>query len=64
MASNKSQTGLRFPEELLEKIKYVAFMERRSITNTVLIGMEEFIKNWEVENGAITPALLKKVPKK
>lgn len=63
MPKETVQTGLRFPEELLNKIKYIANKDRRSINNTVIIGMEEYVSDWEAQNEAITTAQVKKAKK-
>ena len=50
MATDKKQTGLRLPEDLMNDIKEIAEKERRTITNTVIIGLEKFIEQWKSEH--------------
>jgi hypothetical protein len=45
-----TQTGIRFPNDLLDKIKKIADHDMRTVTNTVIIGMRKFVEDWERSN--------------
>ena len=51
-------TGLRFPQETLNKLKYISWHDRETFTALVLDMAEKRIKTFEKANGEITPVLL------
>jgi len=59
-----TQTGLRFPDDLLNKLKYIAWFERETFTDKVISMTEAEIKSFEKKNGAITDDQIKKALKK
>lgn len=64
MATIKTPTGIRFPEETLNKLKYIAWYERTTLTDRIIGIADEDINKWEKKNGAITPDQIKKALKK
>lgn len=64
MADNKLLTSMRFHEETLEKLKYIAWFERVTFTDTVVSMANDHIAKWEKKNGDITPELAAKAVKK
>ncbi len=59
---------IRFPQEMLEKLAYVADYEGRSINSHVLVLVRENIAEFEKANGLIegeiSPAVNVKPPRK
>ena len=53
MATKKRQVLMRFQPESYDKLKVLAAINRRSVTNQVEILVEQFIRGYEKENGAI-----------
>lgn len=53
MASGKRSTTLRLPEEIYEKIRYLAFIERRSVNMQIEYTLSEYISGYERQYGAI-----------
>ena len=49
------QTGIRFEEESLLKLKYIAWFDRTTVTDIIATETDAKIKDWEKTNGAITP---------
>jgi hypothetical protein len=52
---NKVNAGLRILPADLAKLKYMAWYDRASFTDTVLDAVESHIAKWEKKNGPITP---------
>ena len=46
--------SIRFEEEMLEKIGYIAEYEGRSVNSQVLVLVRDCIKRFEQEHGPIT----------
>lgn len=56
MAGNYySPFSVRVPDELLDKIKKLAAMNKRSANKQVEYILEKFIEQWEAENGPLPP---------
>lgn len=53
MATDKRPTMLRLPDELYEKVRYLAFVERRSINMQIEHALSCYIENYESEHGEI-----------
>lgn len=53
MATDKRPTMLRLPEITYEKVRYLAFAERRSINMQIEHALEVYIKAYEDEHGTI-----------
>lgn len=53
MASGKRSTTLRLPEEIYEKIRYLAFIERRSVNMQIEYILSEYISGYERQYGVI-----------
>lgn len=53
MASGKRSTTLRLPEEIYEKIRYLAFIERRSVNMQIEYTLSEYISGYERQYGVI-----------
>ncbi len=45
--------GFRIPKELLEKFRYVAHYDCRSVSSMARIAIEELVSAFEQENGDI-----------
>ncbi|WP_303997149.1 Arc family DNA-binding protein [Megamonas hypermegale] len=53
MATNKRQFTLRLQEENFLKIKAIAEADRRSIAMEIEYILEQYIKNYEKNNGTV-----------
>lgn len=53
MATDKRQFTLRIQEETYEKMRYLAFKERRSIAMEIETAMLAYIAEYEKANGPI-----------
>ena len=53
MATDKRQFTLRMQDETYEKIRYLAFVERRSIAMEVETALLAYIERYEQEHGPI-----------
>ena len=53
MATTKIQTGIRFEEEMLNKITYIAKKNRRSLNAQLEFLTQQCIEEYELENGEI-----------
>ena len=55
MNKKNKHIGLRCTEELLYKLKYISEYEGRSINGEIIYLINSAIREFEKENGAITP---------
>lgn len=53
MATEKRPTMLRLPEDLYEKVRYLAFVERRSINMQIEHALSKYVSDYESEHGTI-----------
>lgn len=53
MATEKRPTMLRLPEEIHEKIRYLALVERRSINMQIEHALAQYIADYESQHGPI-----------
>lgn len=53
MATDKRQFTLRVQDETYEKIRYLAYVERRSIAMEIEHAMLDYIARYEAQHGAI-----------
>lgn len=53
MATDKRPTMLRLPEPLYEKVRYLAYIEHRSVNMQIEHALEVYIAKYESKNGAI-----------
>lgn len=53
MATNKRPTMLRLPDEVYEKVRYLAYVERRSINLEIEHALGVYIEAYEREHGTI-----------
>lgn len=53
MATQKRPTMLRLPQEMYEKVRYLAFVERRSVNMLIEHALSEYIADYEARQGAI-----------
>ena len=53
MATGKRPTMLRLPEEIYEKVRYLAFIERRSINMQIEHALSKYIDDYEKQHGPI-----------
>lgn len=54
MATDKRQFTLRMQEETYEKVRYMAFMERRSIAMEIESIILKYIEEFENKHGPIS----------
>lgn len=47
--------SVRIPDELLDKIKKLAVMNKRSTNKQVEFMLEKYMEQWEAENGPLPP---------
>ena len=47
--------SVRVPEELLDKVKKIAAIHKRSANKEVEFILEKYVADWERENGALPP---------
>lgn len=57
MATDKKPTMLRLPEVTIEKIRYLAYKERRSMNMQIEHAINIYIENYEKEHGPIQVSL-------
>ncbi len=53
MATNKRQFTLRFDDETYERVRYLAYMERRSISMEIEHMINKYADEYEKANGEI-----------
>ena len=53
MATDKRPTMLRLPESTFEKIRYLAYVERRSMNMEIEHALEVYISAYEQQHGPI-----------
>lgn len=53
MATDKRPTMLRLPETLYEKVRYLAYIEHRSVNMQIEHALNVYIAEYESKNGAI-----------
>lgn len=53
MATNKRPTMLRLPDELYEKIRYLAYLEHRSLNMEIEYAIQSYISAFESKNGSL-----------
>ena len=53
MATDKRPTMLRLPEATYEKIRYLAYVEKRSVNMEIEHALEEYISAFESKHGPI-----------
>lgn len=58
MATNKIPTMLRLPDELYNKIKCLAQLERRSMNMEIEFAISQYISSYEKANGIIDVSTL------
>ena len=60
MATDKKPTMLRLTNEMYEKVRYLAYFERRSMNAEIEHALATYISTFEKEHGVISiPALSK-----
>ncbi len=64
MATDKTFTGFKIPNEVLAKAKYIAWFERETLTAKIVDYLDSEILKFEKKNGAITDEQIKKSAKK
>jgi len=52
-ASDKTRTSYILHNEIVKKVRYIALMDEREITDVVDKALREYIDKWEKKNGAI-----------
>lgn len=53
MATQKRPTMLRLPETTYEKVRFLAYAERRSVNMQIEHALEVYIADYEKEHGSI-----------
>lgn len=53
MATGRKSTTLRLPEDIYEKIRYLAFVERRSVNMQIEHTLSKYISGYEQQYGSI-----------
>ncbi len=53
MATSKRPTMLRLPEEVYEKVRYLAYVERRSMNMQIEHALGRYISDYERDHGVI-----------
>lgn len=53
MATEKRPTMLRLPEDIYEKVRYLAFVERRSVNMQIEHALSQYIADYENRHGPI-----------
>jgi len=53
MATDKRPTMLRLPEELYEKVRYLAYVEHRSVNMQIEHALLHYITDYEKQHGTI-----------
>lgn len=53
MATDKRPTMLRLPETLYEKVRYLAYAERRSVNMQIEHALSKYVSDYESEHGSI-----------
>ncbi len=53
MPTDKRPTMLRLPETLYEKVRYLAYVERRSMNLQIEHALHVYIENYEAAHGPI-----------
>lgn len=59
MATDKRPTTLRLPDDLYEKLRYLAYLERRSLNMEIEHALDAYISDFELKHG---PLKLPEVP--
>ena len=54
MATDKRPTMLRLPESLYEKIRYLAYLEHRSLNMEIEHALQTYIAIFEEKNGPLS----------
>lgn len=54
------QLNFRIEEDILNKLKYIAWFDRDTITDTYINAVSEKIDKWEKKNGKITDEMIEK----
>lgn len=58
MATDKRPTMLRLPEDLYEKVRYLAYVEHRSVNMQIEHALNVYIADYEEQHGPIQPPSL------
>ena len=53
MSTEKRPTMLRLPEELYEKVRYMAYVERRSVNMQIEHALQQYVIQFEQSHGPI-----------
>lgn len=53
MATDKRPTMLRLPEELYEKVRYLAYLEHRSMNMEIEYALQSYVQQFEHDHGPI-----------
>ena len=54
MATDKKPTMLRLTEEMYEKIRYIAYLEHRSMNAEIVYALSCYVKMYEQKNSPIS----------
>lgn len=53
MATDKRPTMLRLPDDLYEKVRFLAYLEHRSVNGEIEHALQEYITAYESKNGPL-----------
>lgn len=53
LATDKRPTMLRLPEDLYEKVRYLAYFEHRSLNMEIEYALQQYIAQFEEKHGEI-----------
>lgn len=59
ISPDKTFTGFKIPNDVLEKAKYIAWFQRKALTSKIVDFLKVDIASFEKKNGSITPAQIK-----
>ena len=62
MATDKKPTMLRLDDAVREKLRYIAYADRRSLNAEIEYAIDFYIRTWEAANGPIPDAPSPKAP--
>ena len=54
MATDKRPTTLRLPDDLYEKIRYLAYLDHRSLNMEIEHAIQAYIADFELKHGPLT----------
>lgn len=62
MSTDKRATTMRLSDEVREKLRYLAYMEHRSVNGEIEKAIADYILAWESKHGPIPDLPMPKAP--